>query len=103
MPVGRRCSPWLAGAITAAKSGCISEARRNGPATPTCRTTFGTATNHNIGGTSVVIAPGSPEGSQLFVRMASQDPFTRRPFLATDVVDANAVQLIREWIEGLRR
>jgi hypothetical protein len=69
--------------------------------TPTYRTTFGIATYHGLDGTEVVVSPGAPEESQLFARMASTDPFVRMPFLATEFVDDDAVELIREWIEGL--
>ncbi len=65
------------------------------------QTTFGLVTNHVLDGTRVVVSPGSPENSQLFARMNTRDPFVQMPYLNTEVVDAQAVEVIRAWIAGL--
>lgn len=69
--------------------------------TPTYRTSFGIVTNHVMYGTTVVISPGAPEESQLYVRMRTDDLFFRMPFSGTEVVDDDSVDLIREWIVRL--
>ncbi len=69
--------------------------------TRTYQTTFGYNANHYLEGTRVIVTPGSPEESQLFARMNTRDPFTQMPPIGTEVVDAHAVEIIREWIEGL--
>lgn len=47
-----------------------------------------------------LVAPGAPERSLLYVRVARTGP-GRMPPLASSVVDATAVQLLGEWIRSL--
>lgn len=44
------------------------------------------------------IAPGAPEASVLFHRLAGANPYTRMPPLGTAIVDLEAVALIERWI-----
>lgn len=50
-------------------------------------------------GGGVWIAPGAPSASAVVQRMQSRNPAVQMPPLATQVVDAEAVTLVREWIE----
>lgn len=45
-----------------------------------------------------LVAPGAPERSVLYLRMASADPKLRMPNLATALPDPAGVELIRQWI-----
>jgi hypothetical protein len=47
------------------------------------------------------IAPGHLDTSVLALRMNSRDPLQQMPPLGTSAVDAEAVALLRRWIEGL--
>jgi mono/diheme cytochrome c family protein len=51
------------------------------------------------GARSVWIAPGSPDDSALAVRMASRSAVSQMPPLGSQLVDEEALHLIREWIE----
>lgn len=44
------------------------------------------------------IAPGEPENSVLFQRLAGTNPYTRMPPLGTSIVDEEAVDIIERWI-----
>jgi hypothetical protein len=48
-----------------------------------------------------VIAPGAPGRSVAYKRMTSLHPTERMPPLATSVVDTDASDALRAWIEGL--
>src|SRR6185503_7904963 len=48
-----------------------------------------------------VVAPKSPEHSMLLQRIATLDPRRRMPPLASSVIDAEAVQLVTDWINSL--
>jgi hypothetical protein len=50
-------------------------------------------------GRSVWIDPGSPTSSAVVTRMASRSPVQQMPPLATQLVDEQAVALLRGWIE----
>jgi hypothetical protein len=50
-------------------------------------------------GESVWIDPGAPASSAVVARMASRNPFVQMPPLGTQVVDEEAVALLRAWIE----
>jgi mono/diheme cytochrome c family protein len=54
-------------------------------------------------GQSVVIHPGSPELSALFVRLRSRAPSSQMPPLGTVVRDQQATDAIGRWISGLSR
>ncbi len=45
------------------------------------------------------IVPGDPDASMLLARMASRHPVLQMPPLGTRIVDADAVALLRRWIE----
>jgi hypothetical protein len=47
------------------------------------------------------IAPGHLDGSVLALRMNSRDPLQQMPPLGSAAVDAEAVALLKRWIEGL--
>jgi uncharacterized repeat protein (TIGR03806 family) len=59
-----------------------------------------TAGDLGIGATARIIAPGNPDASVLLARMNRRDA-NQMPPLATNVVDAAGVALIREWITSL--
>ena len=48
----------------------------------------------------VVVSPGVPEDSVLYLRMESLTEF-RMPPLGTNVVDTEGLELVGEWIEGM--
>ena len=48
-----------------------------------------------------LLTPGRPELSLLYKRIASTTPGERMPPLASNVVDAQAMALLREWIAGM--
>lgn len=54
-------------------------------------------------GATVLADPASPGSSALLLRMASRRPSSQMPPLGTVVRDQEAVDVIREWIETLRR
>jgi uncharacterized repeat protein (TIGR03806 family) len=50
---------------------------------------------------ALLIAPGDPEGSILYLRLARRGP-GQMPALASSVVDARAVQLMHDWIKQMK-
>jgi hypothetical protein len=52
-------------------------------------------------GETYLIKPGDPAHSSVLFRMSSRIPFYQMPPLATKLVDAAAVDLIRGWIEDM--
>jgi hypothetical protein len=46
------------------------------------------------------VAPGKPEASALAFRMGSRFPASRMPPLGTRLVDDEALELVRDWIEN---
>lgn len=48
-----------------------------------------------------LIAPGDPQRSTLYLRMATTDPATRMPNVATRLVDPEGTALVRRWIAEL--
>lgn len=48
-----------------------------------------------------VIRPGRPDDSRVLERMSSRSRFSAMPPLATERVDADAVALLRRWIEAM--
>ena len=59
------------------------------------------AAGQGSGGRRVDILPGEPDGSILVYRMESIEPGVAMPELGRQTVHAEAVSLIREWIEGI--
>ncbi len=57
-------------------------------------------TTHILGGTSVVVAPGDPDKSQLYYRTGIRD-LDQMPPLATELVDTAAHATIKDWILSL--
>ncbi len=49
-------------------------------------------------GHSQRVRPGDPDQSAIAVRIASRRPATQMPPLGTQVVDEEAVRLVRRWI-----
>jgi hypothetical protein len=47
-----------------------------------------------------LIHPGDPNHSTVLYRMATRDPFRQMPAFATKLVDADAVALVRRWIQN---
>jgi hypothetical protein len=47
------------------------------------------------------VAPGDPEHSGLYYRMAMRGPMKQMPPLATELVDDNGLARVRAWIESL--
>jgi len=60
------------------------------------------AAGRGSGGKNFSILPGNPDDSILLYRMDSTEPGIMMPELGRSVVDKEAVQLIREWIEGMK-
>ncbi len=64
---------------------------------------FGRSTRFRIPGAppgaSAWIAPGAPASSAVLARMASRSPILQMPPLGTQLVDEEAVALVRSWIE----
>ncbi len=50
---------------------------------------------------ALLLAPGDPERSILLQRLSKRGP-GQMPPLATNVVDQEAVKLVREWIKGMK-
>ena len=59
------------------------------------------AAGQGSGGRKVGILPGDPDGSILVYRMESVAPGIAMPELGRQTVHAEAVDVIREWIEGM--
>jgi mono/diheme cytochrome c family protein len=49
-------------------------------------------------GRTRAIVPGAPEGSLILHRMGTRSPYTRMPPMASELVDTQAVELLRAWI-----
>jgi hypothetical protein len=62
----------------------------NAASTPTYQTVIGDA-----------VKPGDPESSRLYELVRARGLFRQMPPLATEQVDASAVENLRVWIEGL--
>jgi hypothetical protein len=52
---------------------------------------------------SVVVHPGSPDLSALFVRLRSRAPSSQMPPLGTVVRDEQAIEAFGRWISDLSR
>jgi hypothetical protein len=52
-------------------------------------------------GATLIVDPGSPDTSALFVRVSSRGEEYAMPPLGTEVVDPDGVQAIEDWIQGL--
>jgi hypothetical protein len=50
-------------------------------------------------GETYLIRPGDPEHSSVVYRLSTRNPFRQMPALGTKLADANAVDLIRRWIQ----
>jgi hypothetical protein len=59
------------------------------------------ASGKGSGGRLHDIAPGDPDGSILLYRVASDEPAIRMPTLSRHLVDHQAVELLRAWIESI--
>ena len=59
------------------------------------------AAGRGSGGKSFSIVPGQPDESILLYRMESAEPGIMMPEIGRTIVDREAVELIREWIEGM--
>jgi hypothetical protein len=49
-------------------------------------------------GRARLLSPGAPDESSIVYRMATRNPVVQMPPLATKIVDADAVGLVRRWI-----
>ena len=70
------------------------------PAESQAESTGVNAMTHHDLGTTVAIAPGDPEASQVFQRMAERS-LLQMPPLGTERVDEVALEAVREWIENI--
>jgi len=52
-----------------------------------------------LAGDSFLIRPGDPARSTAIFRMATRDPYRQMPPLGTKLVDVEALQLLRRWIQ----
>ncbi len=55
----------------------------------------------SVGARTWDVVPGDPDASILWFRMAATQPGIAMPQISRDVVDKEAVALIRDWITGL--
>jgi len=60
------------------------------------------AAGRGAGDLAYDIAPGEPEQSILFRRIASSEPGVMMPEIGRSLVDPEAVALMRDWIAGMR-
>ena len=60
------------------------------------------AAGRGSGGLNFDIVPGSPEASILFYRINSTDPGVMMPELGKKLIHEEGVDLIRQWIAGLK-
>ncbi|MEO0326067.1 MAG: hypothetical protein AAF447_24170, partial [Myxococcota bacterium] len=68
---------------------------------PAYVTSIGQAANHSgLEGTDLIVAPGDPAASQLYVRMARRDMLAMPPS-GTEVVDETATRDVEAWIRAL--
>jgi len=68
--------------------------------TPAYRTAIGGKAAHFVDGTTLLVVPGQPELSQLFVRMGLRN-LEAMPPICSKVVDSAGMQTIGDWIRGL--
>lgn len=59
------------------------------------------AAGRGSGGKSFSVVPGNPEDSILLYRMVSTEPGIMMPEIGRTLVHSEAVELIREWINGM--
>ena len=59
------------------------------------------ASGRGSGGRLHDIAPGDPDGSILLYRVSSDEPAIRMPSLSRNLVDQQAVELLRAWIAAM--
>lgn len=59
------------------------------------------AAGRGSGGRSYAIVPGNPDASFLVYRLESTEPEIKMPELGRNLVDAEGVALIREWIAAM--
>ena len=71
------------------------------PATTVYSTAVGVTTPVTIDGASVIIKPQDPAGSVVITRMNNANPAIHMPALGSEVVDATAQTLLRNWINSL--
>ncbi len=69
-------------------------------ATDTYRTSIGAVAFHMIGPSTTIVVPGSPDTSQLYVRMSLRD-FDAMPPIASRAVDPAGLAAVRLWINTL--
>lgn len=67
---------------------------------PAWLSTVGVMAAHEVAGASTIVAPGDPQGSQLFLRMELRDRFSMPP-LGTEVADDDALAGVESWILAL--
>jgi hypothetical protein len=60
----------------------------------------GSVTNNGGDPQNKLVVPGDPAHSVVLSRMAATNGFTRMPPLATNVIDAENVALVTDWIAG---
>lgn len=61
------------------------------------------AAGRGAGGHAVSVSPGNPDVSILVHRMASNEPGVAMPELGRATIDERAVEIMREWIEDMKR
>jgi hypothetical protein len=70
---------------------------------PALKTAVGKKGRFQIPGTlpgeTFLICPGDPNHSAVFYRMSTRDPLRQMPALGTKLADAEAVDLVRRWIQ----
>jgi hypothetical protein len=69
--------------------------------TLTYSTAIGGRMNHDILGSLVAVVPGKPRESQIYVRMSFRDREDFMPPAGTEIVHAEGLATIEQWILGL--
>lgn len=71
------------------------------PATNVYATAVGVDATAAIDGATVLVKPQDPNGSVVITRMNNSNPAIHMPALGSEVVDATAQTLLRNWINSL--
>jgi hypothetical protein len=65
------------------------------------RTAVGVAPERILDGAELLMAPGAPERSAVYLRMTSRDPLLAMPPIASELVDTAGARAVHAFISGL--
>jgi hypothetical protein len=69
--------------------------------TSTYQTVVGQTPSIPVAGTTLMVAPGDPDHSEMYVRFTTTNVAIRMPPLGTEIVDATAAQTLHDWIAAI--